>query len=115
MERLHPIPLRFWASSNGAEPVRIGLADFDKADKRKVGQDIRTVQFGWPVRMPLVRAMGQGLYELRTSLPSKREMRIFFAVSEGTMVLLHAFIKKSQKTPEHELKIARTRLKELKT
>ena len=114
MEKLIPKPLNFWATKSGVEPVRVFLSELDKADKRKIGLDLRTVQFGWPIGMPLVRPLGQGLHELRTSLPSKRELRLFFAANEESITLVHAFIKKTQKTPDHELKIARSRLKEQK-
>ena len=71
------------------------------------------MQFGWPIGMPLVRKILAGIWELRTSLPSKREARIFFATDGKTLVLLHAFIKKAQKTPQTELALARQRLKDM--
>jgi phage-related protein len=114
MYGLRPIPLSFWRSAAGKEPVREFLVELDKADRRKVGADIRTVQYGWPVGMPLVRSLAGGLWELRTSLPSAREARVFFTVAGEEMFLLHAIIKKSQKTPDHELALAKRRLKELK-
>lgn len=78
-----------------------------------MGDDIRRLQFGWPVGMPLVRKLDDRLWELRSSLSSKREVRIIFTSSSDTLVLLHGFIKKSQKTPLNALTLARQRLKGL--
>jgi phage-related protein len=71
------------------------------------------VQFGWPVGLPLCRPLSGGLWEVRSSLPSRREARVFFSFSGEVMVVVHAFIKKSQVTPKQELAIARQRMKEL--
>lgn len=78
-----------------------------------MGDDIRRLQFGWPVGMPLVRKLDARLWELRTSLPSKKEVRIVFTLVGDTLVLMHGFMKKSQKTPLKELTLARQRLKGL--
>ena len=59
--------------------------------------------------MPLVRKMEPGLWEVRINL-DKRIARILFTTDNGLMVLLHGFIKKSQKTPANDLKIARKRM-----
>ena len=114
MSGLRPIALSFWRSSTANEPVRDFLGELEKADRRKIGTDIRTVQYAWPVGMPLVRSLGGGLWELRTTLPSRREARVFFGVETDEMFLLHAIVKKSQKTPDHELALAKRRLKDLK-
>ena len=79
-------------------------------DRKTIGEDIKTVQFGWPLGMPLVRKMGAGLWETRSNLPG-RTARILFTVEGDTMVLLHGFIKKSSRTPPSDLKIAMSRLK----
>lgn len=115
MAELVPTDLRFWATRTGNEPVRDFLGSLSAADKKKIGQDIRTVQFGWPLGMPLVRSIGKGLHELRTSLPSRREARIMFAIAGGELHLLHAFIKKSARTDHDDLELAVKRLKELKS
>ena len=65
--------------------------------------------------MPLCRPWGEGLWEVRTSLPSERIARVFVAPDRGALVALHAFIKKTQRTPPAELEVARKRLKELKS
>ena len=103
----------FYASAAGNEPVREWLKDLPLADRKALGEDIAAVEFTWPVGMPLVRPMKQGLWELRSSLVGNRIARILFCVTDGRMVLLHGFIKKSQKTPLEELALARKRQKEI--
>jgi phage-related protein len=110
---LKPIPLVFWRSEAGREPVREWLNGLPRGDKRTIGRDIAKVQFGWPIGLPLCRALAGGLWEVRSSLPSRREARVLFGFSGQTMVALHAFMKKSQATPKLELAIARQRMKEL--
>lgn len=78
-------------------------------DKTTIGQDIKTVEYGWPLGMPLVRKMDKDLWEVRSDISNKLIARVFFTVKEGCMVLLHGIIKKSQKTPENDLKIAKER------
>jgi len=109
------IPLVFYRSDNGKEPVRDWLKGLDSADWQAVGQDLMRAQWRWPVGMPLCRAMGQGLWEIRTDLPSKRIARVLLCLDEGVLVALHAFIKKTQKTPDNELALARRRHLELKS
>ncbi|MBP6011211.1 MAG: type II toxin-antitoxin system RelE/ParE family toxin [Alphaproteobacteria bacterium] len=111
--RLQPIPLKFWRSENDSEPVRDWLNAMPVEDRRVIGRDIRIVQFGWPIGLPLCRSLGGGLWEVRSSLPSKREARVLFGFHEGELVALSAFIKKTQKTPEDELKLARKRFREV--
>ena len=71
------------------------------------------VQFGWPVGLPLCRPLSRGLWEVRSSLPSRREARLLFGFYEGMLIALHAFIAKTQKTPPDEPKLARERMKEV--
>lgn len=108
-------PLRFFRSSSGTEPVRDWLKALNEPDRRAVGQDLMRAQWRWPVGMPLCRAMGQGLWEVRTDLPSNRISRVLLCLHEGVLVALHGFIKKTQKTPDSELALARQRQKELKS
>jgi phage-related protein len=98
VERLAPIPLRFWKSATGREPVRDWLNGLSRDDQRTVGRDIAKVQFGWPIGLPLCRPLGGGLWEIRSSLPSRREGRVLFAFHDEMLVALHAFFKKTQKT-----------------
>lgn len=108
------IPAFFYQTAAGAEPVRDWLLALDDEDRRIIGVDIATVEFGWPVGMPTCRSLGGGLWEVRSSLPRRREGRVIFAVVEEQMVLLHGFIKKSQKTPKADLDLAAKRLKDVK-
>jgi phage-related protein len=78
-------------------------------DRRRIGEDIKTVEFGWPIGMPVCRPSGDGLYEVRTRLTQNRIARVLFYIDKrGRMVLLHGFIKKTQKTPDEDLELARS-------
>jgi phage-related protein len=114
-DRLEPIPLAFWKSAAGREPVRAWLVELSREDKRTVGRDMAKVQFGWPVGLPLCRPLSGGLWEVRSSLPSKREARVFFGFHDGVLIALHAIIKKTQRTPAEDLALARNRLKEMQS
>ncbi|BDT68565.1 hypothetical protein os1_27500 [Comamonadaceae bacterium OS-1] len=103
----------FYQSESGNEPVRDWLKDLPIQDRKTMGADIKTVQFGWPLGMPLVRKMGKDLWEVRIHLET-RIARVLFTVQGDAMVLLHGFIKKSQGTPADELAVAKTRLKQVK-
>lgn len=112
-EGLRPIPHRFWRARTGREPVREWLNALPREDQRTVGRDLAKVQYGWPVGLPLCRPLGDGLWEARSSLASRREARVLFGFHEGMLIALHAFIKKTQKTPPAELALARQRMKDL--
>jgi phage-related protein len=107
------IDLVFYQSAGGNEPVRDWLVRLPDANRRAVGLDLQRVQFRWPVGMPLVRPMGKGLFELRTSLADGTISRVLFCFYSGELYALHGFIKKSQKTPDAELELARKRQKEI--
>ena len=100
----------FFRTRRGSEPVREWLKSLSTEEKRCIGEDVKTVQFGWPLGMPLVRKLEPRLWEIRSNLPSGIA-RIIFTVKGNAMVLLHGFIKKSQKTPLDDLQLARTRLR----
>jgi len=104
------IPVIFFRSEAGGEPVRDWLRSLPSPDDRKrIGEDIKTVEFGWPLGMPLCRKLEDGIYEVRTDLSNNRIARILFYVDKKSrMVLLHGFIKKTRKTPGGELKLARS-------
>jgi phage-related protein len=108
-----PIPLAFWRSVTGREPVREWLKEQSRDDKRTIGRDIAKVQFGWPVGLPLCRPLSGGLWEVRSSLASRREARVFFGFHEGMLIALHAIIKKARRARGEDLMLARQRLKEL--
>jgi phage-related protein len=110
---LKPIPLRFWRAVGGREPARDWLNELDDADRRAIGRDIGKVQFGWPIGLPLCRPLSEGLWEVRSSLPSRREARVLFCFHDGMLVVLHAFIKKAQRTPSNDIALARKRMKEV--
>jgi len=113
--RLSEIPIVFYRTSLGVEPVRDWLRSLPDADRRKIGLDLATVQVGWPVGMPLCRSLGGGLWEVRSTLPSRRIARVLFFVHEGRIGVVHGFIKQTQKTPPGELELARKRMKEMTT
>jgi phage-related protein len=94
-------------------PVREWLLSLDKADRQILGADIATVEFGWPIGMPVCRPLGQQLWEVRSSLPGNRIARVLFSITGDRMLLLHGFVKKTQKTPPADLALARKRLKEI--
>ena len=103
------LSVRFYVTSRGNEPVREWLLELTREDRRTVGVDIKTAQYGWPLGMPLIRKVEPGLWEVRSRLVNGIA-RILFTVDGQTMVLLHGFVKKSQKTPLADLKTARQRL-----
>ena len=82
-------------------------------DRQRIGRDLAVVQYGWPVGMPLCRSLGGGIWELRTSLPSRRIARVLFFVHESRIGLVHGFIKKTQRTPPDDLALARRRMQEM--
>jgi phage-related protein len=107
------LAVHFYRSPAGADLVRDWLRSLPAEDRQSLGRDLRLVELGWPIGMPLCRPLGGGLWELRSSLSSNRIARVIFCAAQGKMVLLHGFIKKTQKTPQSELDLARTRQKEV--
>jgi phage-related protein len=102
------VPAIFFRTEAGGEPVRDWLKGLPSEDRQRIGEDIKTVEFGWPLGMPLCRLLGGGVYEVRASLPQNRIARALFYIDrKGRMVLLHGFIKKTRKTPDQELRLAR--------
>ena len=104
----------FYKTGSGNEPVREWLKGLPRDDRKIIGEDIKTVQFGWPLGMPLVRKLDVGLWEVRSRLDN-RIARVLFTVEENVMVLLHGFIKKSEKTPANDLNLAKKRLATLRS
>lgn len=105
-------PITFYRTLPGNEVVLDWLRRLDQADRNIIGQDLMRVQFRWPVGMPLCRPLGDGLWEVRSDLTSNRTARVFLCFTQGQLVALHGFIKKTQKTPDTELKLARKRMRE---
>lgn len=106
------IPVVFYRTRGGAEVVRDWLRDLDEADRHAIGMDLMRVQYRWPVGMPLCRPLSDGLWEVRSSLPGNRIARVLFSIHQGRVVALHGFIKKTQKTPDEDLALARRRKRE---
>jgi phage-related protein len=103
----------FYKTSLGNEPVRDWLKSLAWEDKKTIGEDIKTVQYGWPLGMPVVRKLAPGLWEVRSRVKNGMA-RVIFTVDQNVMVLLHGFIKKTQKTPQDDLNLARERLNQLR-
>jgi phage-related protein len=104
------VPAIFFRTEAWGEPVWDWLKGLPSSeDRKRIGEDIKTVEFGWPVGMPVCRSLGNGIYEVRTSLAQNRVARVLFYIEKkGRMVLLHGFIKKTQKTPDEDLELARS-------
>ena len=106
--------VRFFRESTGSEPVRDWLKGLPNAEKQEIGADIKTVQFGWPIGMPLVDHIDGEIWEVRTRLAT-RLARVLFTLEGNLMVLLHGFIKKERKTPKADLDLAKQRLKKIRS
>ncbi len=108
------LPVFFYRTRSGAEPVREWLQELAEPDRRVIGRDLGRVQTGWPVGMPLCRPLGSGLWELRSNLTSNRIGRLMFFVEDGEIYVVHGFIKKTQKIHNHDIDLARNRMKDTK-
>lgn len=104
----------FFRTQAGSEPVREWLKGLPKPERQAIGREIRTMQFGWPLGMPLVRKLEANLWEVRVTL-DKRTARVIFTVVGSMAVLLHGFLKKSRKTPNRDLTLARRRERVLRS
>ena len=113
MVALKKIVAVFYRTSQGIEPVREFILDLPREDRRIVGADIATVEYRWPIGKPTCAPLGMGLWEVRSHLTTKRIARVIFAVQDGQMILLHGFVKKTQKIPPADLELARKRMKEV--
>lgn len=107
------VPLVFFRTDTGSEPVLDWLRELPRADRRIVGAGLKDLEFGWPIGMPLCRALGGGLFELRVSLRTRRIARVMVCIHDGELLALHAFIKKTQKTPPGDMTLARSRKRQL--
>ncbi|WP_297483645.1 type II toxin-antitoxin system RelE/ParE family toxin [Sulfurimonas sp.] len=104
----------FYKTPAGNEPVREWLISLEQEDKKTIGADIKTVEYGWPIGMPISKPLGNNLYEVRSNISSKRIARVIFIIMDNYMILLNGFIKKTQKTPINEINLALKRVKEIK-
>jgi len=105
--------VKYFKTDTGNEPVREWLLSLSQDEKKIIGEDIKTVQFGWPIGMPVARKVSKDLWEVRSSL-SNKIARVLFTVDGSKIILLHGFIKKTQKIPAKELDIAKRRLSNLR-
>ena len=106
------IPLIFYRNRAGAEPVLDWLRGLPAEERKEVGRDLMRVQWRWPVGMPLCRSLGGGLWEVRSNLPGCIA-RVMFCIHDGSIVALHGFTKKTQKTPKADLDLAKRRMKKV--
>jgi phage-related protein len=111
--RIPVLDIYFYKTEQGNEPVREWLQQLSSADKKRIGEDIKTVQFGWPLGMPLVKHLDGDIWEVRIAL-SKRIARVLFVMDTNSMVLIHGFIKKQQKILKADLDLAKDRVKKLR-
>ena len=103
------VPAIFYRTEAGGEAVRDWLKSLPSSeDRKRIGEDIKTVEFGWPIGMPVCKPLGHGIYEVRSHLAQNRIARVLSYIDKkGRMVLLHGFIKKTRKTPDEDLDLAR--------
>jgi phage-related protein len=113
IDRSKKIVARFYLTAAGRNPVRDWLLELPRNDRRIIGKDIQKVEFGWPIGMPYCRALGHGLWEVRSDLTGGRIARVIFSIIRGEMVLLHGIEKKTQKTPAHDIELAFKRKREI--
>ena len=114
-ESLKRFIVRFYRTDSGNEPVRKWLKGLESLDRKTIGDDLQTLEFGWPVGMPLCRSISshKGLWELRSDLTDGRIARLLFCVKGNRLITLHGFIKKTRKTPPEAISIAVRRMKGL--
>lgn len=108
------LPVFFYRSATGNEPVRDWLRALGAAERRTIGIDLLRVQEQWPVGMPVCRSLGGGLWEVRSDLPDRRTARVMLFADGDRIGVLHGFIKKTRRTPDADLDLARKRMKEMK-
>jgi phage-related protein len=101
----------FFKGDTGKTPVRDWLLGLSTKDKKIIGEDIKTVEFGWPVGMPVAKPLGDKLYEVRSVLENGDQARILFTIYKNQMILLHGFIKKTKKTRKRDLNLAKNRMR----
>ena len=107
------VPLIFFRTESGREPVREWLKGLPEIERQAIGRDLLRAQWRWPVGMPLCRPLQDGLWEIRTDLPTKRTARVLICSYGGHLIALHGFVKRTRTTPDQDLALARKRQKEL--
>ena len=106
---LRHLEVCFFKTSSETEPAREWLKNLEISDKKIIGEDLKIVQYKWPMGKPLVASLGHGLWELRSKLSQGKIARVIFFMDNNQMILVNGFIKKTQKTPQEELELARKR------
>jgi phage-related protein len=114
IDRSKKLPARFYVSPSGRIPVREWLLELPDADRRTIGKDIQKVEFGWPIGRPHCAPLSHALWEVRSDLDHNRIARVIFCLDGGHMILLHGFIKKTQKVSQSDIDLARKRKQEVK-
>jgi phage-related protein len=109
LDALPMLKVSFYQTTAGGEPVRDWIKSLPAHERLAIGEDIKAVQFRWPLGMPLVKKLTGKLWEVRTQLPT-RIARVLFMVKGDHMVLLHGFIKKTQATPPQNITLALNRI-----
>jgi phage-related protein len=113
IDRSKKLPAFFYENALGKRPVRQWILGLSLEDRKLVGRDIQKVEFGWPLGMPYCRSLGNGLWEIRSGLTDGKIGRVIFCLERERMVLLHGFVKKTQKTAANDLRLARKRMREV--
>jgi phage-related protein len=113
IDRTKKLPARFYISPAGRNPVRQWILELPSEDRQTIGKDIQKVEFGWPIGRPHCAPLGHGLWKVRSDLDSNRIARVIFCMGDGHMILLHGFIKKTQKTPQQDIDLALKRKREV--
>lgn len=100
--------VRFWRTANGNDVVADIIRALPIDDRKIVGRDLMRLQIGYPMGPPLCKPIKQPIWELRSSLPSKREMRLLyrFDADAQQIVVVHAFIKTTRTTPKADINLA---------
>jgi phage-related protein len=104
----------FYETEGGNEVVQDFLRKLPRDDRKTIGEDLATLQYGYPMGMPLCKPLRSQIWELRSSLPSKREARLlyFFDSASQQIIVVHAFIKTTRTTPKSDIDLAEKRKKE---
>lgn len=106
--RPRPLAVVFYRTATGNEPVREWLRCLPADERKQIGADILAVQYGWPLGLPLVDSLGDGVWEVRSRLATRIARTLFF-VNNETIILLHGFTKKTRATPSHDRALAHKR------
>lgn len=104
----------FYKTAAGNEVVLDFIRQQPRPDRRVIGEDLKTVEVGYPIGMPLCKHLVDDLWEVRSTVPSKQEVRLIYYFDSGRqhIVVVNGFIKTSRTTPKREIVLAQRRRKE---